>query len=91
MFDKKYLMNFEEKEAISGGFIFWNFAITLSMICSSIVGIVNAGLNTATAVNQINNPQQVENNKYFARFNSAQPYFRLSKYPSKSMIGFPTF
>lgn len=84
MIDRKYLMNNKDKKEIVAGFVFWNFAITLGIIVSSISSLVNAGISVANAAS----PNVA--NSYKPNFNFTQPYFRLSKYPSKTNIGFRT-
>lgn len=88
MIDNKYLMNNKDKKDIVAGFVFWNFAITLGMIVSSISSIVNARISIANAASP--NTANKNANSYRPNFNFTQPYFRLSKYPSKTNIGFRT-
>ncbi|MEF9984877.1 MAG: hypothetical protein RSA40_00660 [Malacoplasma sp.] len=87
MINKKYLMKNQEKKEVIAGFVFWNFAITLGMIVSSISSLVNAGISIASAASP-NSDKKI--NSYRPNFNFTQPYFRLSKYPSKTNIGFRT-
>lgn len=86
MINDKYLMNNMDKKEIIAGFVFWNFAITLGMIVSSVSSLVNAGISIANASSP--NAANKNANTYRPNFNFTQPYFRLSKYPSKTNIGF---
>ncbi|MGL5246177.1 MAG: hypothetical protein ACRC8C_01260 [Mycoplasmoidaceae bacterium] len=76
--------------------MWWNIALGTSMLASSISGIVssiaNVAINAVGMSNSINNPDQSGNNSFKPSYLSNENIFlRLSKYPSKSYIGYGLF
>ncbi|MGL5640171.1 MAG: hypothetical protein ACRDCD_00740 [Mycoplasmoidaceae bacterium] len=76
--------------------MWWNVALGASMLASSISGIVssiaNVTMNAIGMSNSINNSDQSGSNSFKPNYLSNENIFlRLSKYPSKSYIGYGLF
>ena len=76
--------------------MWWNIALGTSMLASSITGIVssiaNVTMNAIGMSNSINNPSESGTNSFKPKYLSSENVFlRLSKYPSKSYIGYGLF
>lgn len=76
--------------------MWWNIALGTSMLASSITGIVssiaNVTMNAIGMSNSINNPGESGTNSFKPKYLSSESVFlRLSKYPSKSYIGYGLF
>lgn len=76
--------------------MWWSIAIGTSMLASSIAGIIssiaNVTINAIGMSNAINSSSESVNSNFKPNYLSNENIFlRLSKYPSKSYIGYGLF